>query len=49
MGFKVINETHEPEIFDIIKETVGPNKVCYDIGCHYAWFSVVAIKRRMVC
>ena len=39
-GFKVINETHEPEIFDIIKETVGLNKVCYDIGCHYAWFSV---------
>jgi len=39
-GYKVINETHEPEIFDIIKETVGPNKVCYDIGCHYAWFSV---------
>ena len=44
-GFKVINETHEPEIFDIIKETVGPNKVCYDIGCHYAWFSVAWLSR----
>ena len=39
-GYKVISEEHESEIFDIIRSTVGPDKVFFDIGCHYAWFSV---------
>tara|TARA_B110000438_G_scaffold302756_1_gene361494 strand:+ start:16908 stop:17651 length:744 start_codon:yes stop_codon:yes gene_type:complete len=39
-GYKVIDELHEAEIFDIIKTEVGPNKVFYDIGSHYAWFSI---------
>ena len=39
-GYKVITEEHESEIFDIIRSTVGPDKVFFDIGCHYAWFSI---------
>ena len=39
-GYKVIAEQHESEIYDIIRSTVGPDKVFFDIGCHYAWFSI---------
>ena len=39
-GYKVIGEEHEAEIFKTIRTTVGSNKVFYDIGSHYGWFSI---------
>ena len=42
-GYKVIDCLHESEIFDTIKRLSLDNKVMYDIGAHYGWFSVAWI------